>query len=74
MAEDENEREPVKPPSEDILRKMALAGKSLPSVKPTPSPGSEDEATMKGPFGMSVGASNLRLLRQNESQRGRVAE
>jgi hypothetical protein len=34
MADEEKKTEPVQPLTEDILRKMAASGKSLPSVKP----------------------------------------
>ena len=34
MADEERKTEPVQPLTEDILRKMAASGKSLPSVKP----------------------------------------
>ena len=38
MADDEKKREPLKPLTQDALRKLALSGKSVPSVKPAPPP------------------------------------
>jgi len=36
MADDERKKEPVKPLTLDILRKMAVSGKSLPSSDSVP--------------------------------------
>jgi hypothetical protein len=47
MADDEKKRGPLKTLTPDVLRKLALSGKSVPSVKPAPPPGGEDEVTTK---------------------------
>jgi hypothetical protein len=61
MADEAKKTEPVKPLTQNVLRKMALAGKSLPSVKPTLPSEEGDEVTMKGIFRMDFGVSDLRL-------------
>jgi len=47
MADDEKKTQLVKTLTPNILRKLALSGKSVPSRKPAP-PGREGEASMDG--------------------------
>ena len=63
MADEAKRMEPVKTLPEDALRKLALSGKSVPSVMPGP------PEERKGPFGTGFGASNLLPSKPNESPR-----